>query len=493
MTSKRRKIAGRLGRRPTAAQRLLNKFQSDFPAGSVTRETSNVWNFFMGQVGERCVRFRFANGLAAGQPVPTIGQIDSCFVLNGINQEAAGVTISGPGWSGALGGGYGGTYRRTSTAGDYVEFTTPAGVTRIFAFGYAGATNAGVSKVTIDGDPTLATELPTAQQLVDAGTLANTVLVANGGTLNPSDRIWNQYNGASPYGQALLAGGLAPGAHTVRVTCAGYKQSASTDVRLYCSGFACHFAGVSLNDPNAVTVVEGLIGNEASRWEFAHSVQPEGTTSAEFMGHSNTVGTITSVSLTVDGVDRLAIPASVYTHYSGEVVLTVGHNLTHPEGGGSVGGVEITYTWGAGGLRVEHTITWLRNGVSSMAYPAMLALPASFNRGANIADPLDYTLDYNDGRLVASAKSQAAYLWQGSGNWGALLFLPNLALSHNNFADCDTRFLHIEDRSGGSVNKIYAPRLDHAYNIAVNDVWQSEAVYRIQYFAGGAEGALARP
>ena len=130
---------------------------------------------------------------------------------------------------------YGGDYRYSKTANDTLTFTTPAN-TNIVGARHCSLTNGGVAKVAIDGDLTRATLLPTAQDLVTAGTLASTVLIANGGTLAPTDRILNNYGANNWDNKVIYCNDLAAGVHTVVITICNYKQAASTDTRVYFGG-----------------------------------------------------------------------------------------------------------------------------------------------------------------------------------------------------------------------------------------------------------------
>ena len=112
-----------------------------------------------------------------------------------INDDAAGVSHSGTWTTGTNAVAYGGTYHYSTEAGATIRCTCAATTTAVGIRSFK-ATNGGIGVAYIDNDTTLCTLLPTAQSLVDAGTLANTVLVANGGTLNPTDRIYDAYAAA---------------------------------------------------------------------------------------------------------------------------------------------------------------------------------------------------------------------------------------------------------------------------------------------------------
>lgn len=428
---------------------------------------------------------------AAGTNTPRIATVREAHPMVSANQTDASVTRSGTWTINIAGTTYGGNYMRTETADDYVEFVTPAACEHIGVWHFA-AVNAGVCKVEIDGDATLANRLRTAQQLVDVGELASTVLVANGGTLNPTDRVWNQFTESfGTLNRYLIADGLTSAAHTVRLTCTGYKGTTATGVRLYFAGYAYGGAAVTLDTADIAIFVADDIGQTSSRWELAHYFQPEGGSTNEFIGHLNT-DKLVSLALTVDGDDPTLTNGTMAV--GTEIALTTVSDLRHPDTGATdIGSLQLTYTIAAvSGLTVDYTLTWLVAGASPYGYAAMLPMPEAFDRGANAALESDVTLTDNDDSINADAASAAAYLWQSAGDYGVLLYCPNLALTNANFAQCSSNFLWIQDRVGGTINKVYLMRHDSEQAVAINDVWRSIVNYRLKYFADGAEAALAQ-
>src|SRR5690606_32598678 len=124
------------------------------------------------------------------------------------------------------------TYRQSSTSGSTVTWTSPTSTA--VGIRTVATTNGGLAKVSIDGSATAATMLPTAQQMVDSGKYLAGILVANGGTLNPTDRVLDCYspNAAGTAGYEDLwdvrvgfAEGLSSAAHTVVITATGYLPS----------------------------------------------------------------------------------------------------------------------------------------------------------------------------------------------------------------------------------------------------------------------------
>jgi len=424
-----------------------------------------------------------AGTYANGANAPTLDDID--FRRAGLTKAEgdASITFSGT-WTDA------GPYRRTSTTNDYVQFVTPAGVSWLGIFGVA-APNSGIHLVTIDGDATLAGLLPTAQDLVTAGTLASTALVANGGTLNPTDRVLDQTDGNNSFW--MFADDLTAGVHTVRITNTGYKRAANTDDRLY---FASYWYGgdgiATIRTPNAYLARREVLAL-ASRYEFAHSTKPTGATLPEWIGHEGSLKQ-TSLTFTVDGSPVTPVDGNVYGG-SESVVVTLAAGARHSEigaGATDIASVTTVYTMRpTSGLEVSSVINWLVDALIDSGYPAMYPLVESFNKGATLISTQDYALTTNNDSIVVNEQTNAAYVWQTSGNYGALLYIPDVLEATDNWAHANGTYLWIQDRAGGTLNKIYLTR-SSPETIQTNDVWNATVQYRMHYFAGGANAALAR-
>jgi len=436
-----------------------------------------------------CVCMKFDQAPVAASNVPKIAPITARRLVVGLQDNDASVAISGS-WSGHFteGGGYKAGYNYTSTAGNYAEWTTPAGVTLVH---YFGLSEAGIALVTIDGDNTLANLLPTAQQLVDASSIASTCLVANGGTLNPTDRILDQYaTRTNIYGGATLADNLSAGVHTVRLTNTGYKNTAASTTRLYLSGFGYWKEIVTLETANVFVghIHENIIG-EGSVWEFAHNYEPTGGTVDEWLGHSPS-DKLDTWTVTVDGVS--ADPAAFVVAGGQEVKIIIESTLSHTEAA-SCASMVLTHTLTPDKLTINPVLTWNTAGTVLQGYSHMLpASEAVFDKGSNVADTEDHLLTVGNGLFVANFKSKAAYIWDADGYYGVLLYVPDLT-GVNNYDNCNNTFLAIEDRIGNGVNKIYCTRIDSNFVVAPGVVWSSSAEYRIKRFPSGANGTLARP
>lgn len=459
-------------------QALLAKFAVTNGDAGVFQDTQRYLAYHIGLGRYACYKLTSATAGVQG--------FEERYCVKSIADNDAGLTKSS-GWTNHLGNAsvHGGFYSRASTTSNFVEWTTPAGVTEIGAWGFL-LTNAGLCLITIDGNTTLANQMPTAQDLVTAGTYPNTILIANGGTLNPTDRVWDQYDDTGNpyiYGR-LLATVLAAAAHTIRLTVTGYKRAASSDIRLYFAGF--FYSGrsaVVMSTSGAEMFRQSVVSTFDSRWEFALSFRPTvGGLSDAFIGHSNTtVGAFSDVQ--IDGGSTTLSNGEVKgCTSSAAIVVTATH--THPDTGVTqVAHSTLTYTIKpTTGLDVAWSITWDVAGSAGTGYAAMMNLQSGlFTIARNLAFSSEITLNINDGNMRQNAKNQAFYM-RGT-NWAAVLYLPNLTNGVNNWAQANSEFFEIQDRTGGTDNKIYAVRHDITVAVAATDTWTGVQNYRASYFA----------
>ncbi|OZE95095.1 hypothetical protein CH302_19335 [Rhodococcus sp. 15-2388-1-1a] len=186
-----------------------------------------------------------------------LGQCRVCLALLSVAYADSSFAFAGT-WSGGTAQllAYGGFYRYSTAAGATVTWTAPAGSTSI-GWRSIKTTSGGLSKIAVSGDATLANMLPTAQQLVDAGRYAPSILVANGGTLNPTDRVLDQYASSLNYDVPMTLGAnLTPAAHPVVMTSTGYGPVAATLTSTVASGVT------SIPLSALVTAGQYLIGSE---------------------------------------------------------------------------------------------------------------------------------------------------------------------------------------------------------------------------------------
>lgn len=445
--------------------------------------------------GDTWWRIRLAWDAAAGEehhslwqseigiPVVSVKQTDGSFAL----------VLAGRWTTSANAYAYGGSYSRNSTVGDTCTWTTPTCVeVGIRAF---KTTNGGYALCTIDGDATAATFLPTAQEEVDAGRLAATALVGGGGTLNPTDRVFDSYwpdasTGVNLYSR--LAEGLASAAHTIVLTVTGYKQGASSGTRLYLAGgfYAATTTTPATAGMSLCPLIELL--TSSSVFEYAISYTPAGGTLYPFIGnrHGGDIEDIFTIEL--DGSPVTLADGEVQV--GALVEVTRESHLLHPDTGAThVGSVSTTYTMRPGwGLDVAATITWEYAGVALVAYLGMLPTQANiFTKGRAAGGPV-VTLTDDDGSVKGSTRSDTLCLWEDAGHGAVMAVLRNLPDAVGRWVGVTTDFAWIEDRSGGDFNKAYFQRVQTpgTETILAGDVWSMVMTLRAAWMTSTADLAL---
>jgi hypothetical protein len=486
--------AGAMGGGKAAISILLSKFKPTVSDVGLNRD-SNTGDYYIHQAigGGYYWTLYFHSSANPGACTEHViyGNYFSTLII-GVDQEDASVARTGAGWGSrsVAAAAYGGDYRKTTTTGDWTRWTTPDGVTRVGAWFEAGS-NAGLVKVVVDSDPTAATSLMTAQQYVDAAIFPNTILVANGGNLNPTDRCYDQF--VNVYGTEVeLAAGLTAGIHTVDLYCTGYKRAASTDVRLYSAGFWYNApAGSNLATPHVMVHRDvTIMTNNQSVYEYALAFTCAGgadsvTFSGNGHGYDNQTGLVIKVAGSV-------VTPSEYQVLQGAVEITRTSELRHYETGATKkADVTTVYSMSATtGLTVSWTLTWAADVTVTVAYPCMYAANEYLDKGSMIGATTDYTLTSNTGSYRGNVYSQAAYLWDANGTDAVMAYIANLAQSCPTPNGSDTM---IEDRAGGVINKIYFTRDNRTIteDMLANSVLQSVNNYKAMRFVD-ANAALAR-
>lgn len=434
------------------------------------------------------------------------------------------VTVSGTGWAGAGGGltnvlAFNGAYDRGTATGAAIHFTTPSTTATRAALRHILTAACGFGLVSIDGDNTLANLVPTAAQWVATGLLAATALIANGGTLNPTDRLINFYAAATIWDVCtLLADNLQPATHVVVITTTGFKQAAATDIRCDISGFM--YADQSMVATAALAPVGQLLPSTL-QWatlrtttttpmasERAINTLPTGATTPTFTGTDHGYEDQDSLVATMDGTVVAPTSGQVVTGKS--LVITVTSHLWHPDLGRSntVATVVTTYTMGAPALLVSETITWLIGGTSAAAFLGMLTTygavvpqnQAWLNRGKTDTSGVVITLNAEDDGYKTSSIARAAWVWEQNGCAATLVAYPDAGLNTNKWARSNgtsgnPQYLAIQDRNIANSlgHKVYPPRISggNSETIAIGDVWQAQMLYATQWFTAGAEAVLA--
>ena len=437
-----------------------------------------------GEWWKTCIRSRtFANGGA-------VHQIEDHYMVQAfalVGSADSGITYAGGTWFGNPG-----EVRNSRAAGLTASWTSPAGSTSVLLV-TSTSTNGGLAKVSIDGSATAANKLLTAQQVVDNGWYPNTILVANGGTLNPTDRVID-FNSPSFVASTnvFLATGLAPGAHAVVITSTAYYRTGktATDIRTNIYGFGSS-SGQKLGTTGTTPTQIETISTVASAWEYALKTRINSGGLSEFLGNVHGYETETATEIRVDDVvTTVADGALVFPKESVSFKRTT--QLTHPESsGGKVADVVTVYTLTREGLAVEVTVTWAVAGWLDTAY-LMMPLPGK-NAGAQAFDRVDL-LDNAAGPLVitgtdgtvyrGASRSAAAWAWQSQGKNAALMWADDVLAYTDNWANSGVIKSSFEDRGGALLKNYLAKVATPAPGVpfAANEVHYSKAHYAFARF-----------
>lgn len=364
---------------------------------------------------------------------------------------------------------YNGAYETSGDApGEYVEWATPAGTTTVGAR-WVQTTGRGFALVEIDGDPTRATELPTAGELVADGKLAASALISGGGTLEPTDRLLNQYGAGTNYDVVtLFARDLAPGVHTVRMTSTGYRQAEASSVRIGLSAMLHGGSATGFDAPGVVDRDEGRAVTVPATYELAMRIILLNPTSTSVWVGGSHGNERMAGALVIRADGQPVALANGESVVAGRVVIERPTELLHPEeGGGEVGIVDLmtTYTLTSRGLhvRVQATPKGARTFRYGTTYGCMLSLPNEMTKCSNAGLGEDYDCDRNDNSEVAAAKSDQLWAWEAGGQAAALVWLPDVRKSMNGYA-ASAKGIWLSDRTID--NKVYPTRRDSGYEDA---------------------------
>lgn len=374
-----------------------------------------------------------------GSGAPEIGQsFYQVKILGGIRSAQA-VRVGNWNWMNdatKFGGGY---YNGTTGS---ITFQTHSGVTRIGIYDIP-VSSSGVFLVEIDGDRTLANHLPTADALVANGTLSASFLVAQGGNLNPTDRIYYQ---KSPAGTSLIpastsgmdnmltqnrrvriASNLSAGIHTVKFVQSGYSASGSQASNLRISGIWFDSPQTGIGDPNIGFEIKANqeMHCPSSDNNFAFRFCPNGLLGSgqyEWLGHNNGSQIKSgSCQLSLDGILFSDIPMGTLRKTK-TLTLTVPGSLKHPGVSDPVASYSQKYTISAqAGIECESSIQWNEGGHISLGYIPQLAAFEPINKGTVWEASQNYMLDQNNDANRYNQKGTQAYIWSPVSNWAMLL------------------------------------------------------------------------
>lgn len=389
----------------------------------------------------------------------------------------------------------------------YKTWTTPAGVTAV-GMRHLRFSNTGIWRVTVDG--VAANLLPTAQQLVTAGVLASTALIANGGLLNPTDTVFDSYGANNDYdGHTLLADNLTAGVHTVRVDYTSYNNPASSASNVHISGFTYQTASTTIDTASTSLQSEAIVnGNNgtvtaANAWEYAYSVKPTGTSSFTFVGNAHGYETQTALTFAVDGAAVTPTVGSS-TAATRKIVVTRTTTLFHPQlgsGATPIATVVTVYTLTNLGLRVAHATTWLVGGAAATSYPAMQPIDANLGFDTACVDkgrPCDLST-HRDSLYYGQAKGNMLTTWQRYGRCASGTLMMDAGSTVNNWEHSGTPAQATANRlcwqSSPSVSKQYFTRIggnDPALQetFTAGTVWPSDTLRMFGRFKVGVAQVL---
>lgn len=449
-------------------------------------------------------QFTTFNGISVGDPALKIERVLLQEQWRCVNDQTTPAVAE----SGILGksdatSAFGGRNISSSSAGSYLEATFGE-CTSLGLLSYTNST--GLAKVEIDGDATLADLLPTAQELVTSGDFASTILVANGGTLNPTDRVWYGKGNTANVARIgeptkmfsyleVFTRSLSEGEHTVRVTFTGYQNAVSDSAAAYCHCLVARGPSISADSSgdtlNMYLTTEAIATTIRPVWDLSYNTTPTGASGAEWMGHSGSEVINVAPKLQVDGVDAtLSVDEEAFGATSVAIIMTNGLRHSEIDSGSTDIGV-IVYAYAmepTTGLTITHTITWASAG-TTVGYPGMMSVDAAqFDKyqilGSGAAA---VALAGNTGSNFLATDSQAAYCWKAGERYAMLFHVPNLA----DVDDYDDGTMFWYDFNG-NWKKVYAQRFSSPYAYASEEVFVNTGInWRLAWFSGDADNVLS--
>ncbi len=361
----------------------------------------------------------------------------------------------------------GGSYYYSTTVGDKITATIPAGATKV-GLRTVPASNAGLFVPVIGGDRTRANRLPTAAQLVASGRLAAL------GALNATDRVLDLYSAASDAATTIdydrhfiLADGAGLGGQTIELVVVAEKNFASAANRGYVSldPFTYAKATTSRGTGGAsLLATTRLLSHLDSAYEYAHEVGIPGTPT--FIGNVHGYETQTGLAVLADG--RVVTLSVGDTLWANRIDLTRDTNLYHPAVGSGntvIGSVKTFYTLRSLGLDVVHRTSWAQAVTLTRDYPMMFPGDGGLLTFA-VINGTSYPLGANDGSYKGQVPTTLAQTIGADGGLAIVLTLSIIdqALSVDNFALSAPMYTAAEDRAPvdanvGNVKKIYVTRV----------------------------------
>jgi hypothetical protein len=403
-------------------------------------------------------------------------------------------------------------YRWSNTAGKTAQWTSPAGATAL-GVRLQVNTSGGLFKVDVNGSATAANRLSSAQDLVTALAYPNTILVAHGGSLNPTDKVVDCYSGTTNTDYPLIiADGLTAGAHAVVLTATGYTHTGAINNRCQITGFSYSTGSETPSTTGAEVLGTFQWQTGVSAHEYAYRFVPsflaDGTTAnpnaagtpstyySRVHGYENQI----SMAMVIDGVATTMTDGQVIA-VTTDAVLTQVSQVIHPDNTPVVSiDITTTYTLDAEGLTLEHVDTWGCPAIMHGGYPTMLPVAGAFDRYTASGYRRAITSSAGSGTRAAESGSWLSLSWT-SGNLYATS--TELAIGMDAYGGAyinptiDPWWL--EDRapsSGIKINKQYGPwRASPSTPITIpaGRAWRLKTRYRYKRFPAGAEASLTFP
>lgn len=397
-------------------------------------------------------------------------------------------------------------YRFNATGGATATWVTPASTVSV-AMGILTAQNGGLGKVTVTGavaGVVAANLCQTAQAAVDSGRYANTILVANGGSLNPTDRVIDFYSGqANTFNDVRrgIAEGLAADTYTVVLTGTGYTPTGGTGSRIYVDRWAYALAATLPTDTGAqMFPAYDLYDGTHSAWEMAMECKPHSGSTWTFVGQTaHQLEDQQSLTIKINDVTVTPTDGAITPCVSAEIVRTT--KLYHPDSGAALASSPLatctyTYRWDRNQLSVTVDLVFaietdVRTAYVMMPLISRLGAPAKIDRAALEACP-DLLSMTGTGTYLGDSHSAFGWAWDSTGKVGAGMYVPDhYGLTRGYASALDgTR---VEDRATSSpLTKFYFPwvGVNHTRTYQPGD----RVTYAARYFAGyfaDANAALA--
>lgn len=392
-------------------------------------------------------------------------------------------------------GSYGGSYNLTETVGAYEERTCPPG-SESCGFRAIFTSNGGYAKVT----GVVANLLPTAQEEVDAGRLTSAALIANGGTLDPADRLLDLYSSDLERDRlVVIATGLSPsGTHVPRYTHTGYRNVGNTSgvSRLYTSGYMHGTSSTLISDAGAEIAALRVLQSTDSAADYAFQLLPSGASTSTLVGSVHTNEVQDSISFAVEGDTVVLADGDRETGAS--VVATRNTHLLHPETGGThIADLETTFALTGRDLAVRLApFDWLVDTRVDLAYVHMFPLDAAtFTRAHSLGLAAPITLDHDDNLFYGASRAGLGWMWDPDEGYAAALHVPNVVEETNNWARSAPHYMDFQDRGTGQlISKAYVARVGNPAtpeNVTAGTTWGPFEGRYMTTILGDAEALLA--